>query len=141
MYRVLKRLNIPLEKRTKKAQGQRLALSPTSIKNQLLRLLQHAYDTDPKTPVSLSNIARTLGVPRQRVHTLYHQLAAEYVLPPVAKPGFGQLDRETRLAIAKLGGEAVHAKGTAHRLTENESKRAWQNSLLKRTQTRNSKLK
>ncbi len=150
VYAALRRLDVPLSKRTRRVKGEKVAPlpradkkasrpsvrpphSPRLTKAHLLQILQTALSTQPNTPVSLSEIARTLGVPRQYVHRLYHQLAVEYALPPIAKPGFGQLDQQTKLSIAKLGGEAVHAKGTAHHLTEEEGKRAAQNSLLKRT--------
>ncbi len=158
IYTILRRLGIPVNKPMRRSEGEKMPSPPLPsrksslpvvtqpkssqlTKTLLLAILQSSLSTQPNTPVSLSKIARTLGVPRQRVHTLYHQLALDYPLPPVAKPGFGQLDQQTKLAIAKQGGIAVHAKGTAHRLTEEESKRAWQNSLLKCTQTRNSKPK
>jgi biotin operon repressor len=111
-------------------------MSPTKL--QLLRLLQHHSVFQPNIPVSLTKIARTLGLPRQRVHTLYHQLALDYNLPSVAKPGFGQLDQKTKHTIASLGGKAVHAQGKAHYLTEDEVKRGQQTRLLKRTRKRNS---
>ncbi len=149
VYAALRRLDVPLSKRTRRVKGEKVTPLPRSYKKaslprgrsprspqltkaHLLQILQTSFSTQPKTSVSLSEIARALGVPRQRVHTLYHQFALDYPLPPVAKPGFGQLDQQTRLAIAKLGGEAVHAKGTAHRLTKEEGKYGVQNSLLKR---------
>lgn len=111
-------------------------MSPTKL--QLLRLLHHHSVFQPNIPVSLTKIARTLCLPRQRAHTLYHQLALDYNLPSVAKPGFGQLDQKTKHTIASLGGKAVHAQGKAHYLTEEEVKRGQQIRLQKRTHKRNS---
>ncbi len=59
--------------------------SSQSTKMRLLKLLQDFLRNQPDTPVSLSELAQTLGVSRERVHQLYRQLAVEHVLPPIRK--------------------------------------------------------
>ncbi len=56
-----------------------------STKMRLLKLLQYSLATQLDTPVSLSKLAQTLNVSRERVRQLYRQLAVEYTLPPVKK--------------------------------------------------------
>jgi transposase len=70
-----------------------MAFSNQSTKMRLLKLLQHAQSTQPNSPVSLSELAQTLNVSRERVRQLYRQLAVEFVLPPVKKrkPGIGEI--------------------------------------------------
>jgi transposase len=58
-----------------------------STRERLLHLLQETMATKPSKPVSLSDLAHTLGVSRERVRILYWQLAREYQLPPVQKKG------------------------------------------------------
>src|SRR5947208_3831985 len=59
--------------------------SNKSTKLRLLKLLQDSWSSQPDTPVSLSKLAQTLNVSRERVRQLYRQLAVEYTLPPVKK--------------------------------------------------------
>lgn len=40
------------------------------------------------------------------------------------KRGLASVDKEKRKAIAKLGGQAAHKKGTAHEFTSKEAKKA-----------------
>ena len=58
-----------------------------STRERLLLLLQETMKAAPTTPVSMSDLAHTLGVSRERVRILYRQLAREYHLPPVQKRG------------------------------------------------------
>jgi|SRR5258708_701398 biotin operon repressor len=66
-----------------------MAPSNQSTKLRLLKLLQYSLATQPNTAVSLSELARTLHISRERVRQLYQQLKAEYTLPPVKKTGRG----------------------------------------------------
>ncbi len=70
-----------------------MAFSEQTTKLRLLKLLQHSLASQPNTTVSLSELAQTLNVSRERVRQLYHQLAVEYALPPVKKrrPGIGEI--------------------------------------------------
>ncbi len=90
-----------------------MAFSNQSTKMRLLKLLQHSWSTQPKTPVSLSELAQTLNVSRERVRQLYRQLAVEYTLPPVRKrrPGISEINRhQTNDAATRLtrSGDVVH---------------------------------
>lgn len=58
-----------------------------STRERLLLLLLDTVAKAPTTPVSLSDLAHTLGVSRERVRVLYRQLAREYPLPPVKNKG------------------------------------------------------
>ncbi len=62
-------------------------LASQSTRMRLLKLLQDSLRNQSNTPVSLSELAQTLGVSRERVHQLYQQLAKEYVLPQVQHSG------------------------------------------------------
>src|SRR6266699_461480 len=79
----------------------------------LLKLLQHSWSTQPDTTVSLSELAQTLNVSRERVRQLYRQLAVEYTLPPVRKrrPGISEINKhQANDAVTKLtrSGDMVH---------------------------------
>ena len=63
--------------------------SNQSTKLRLLKLLQDSWSSQPNTPVSLSKLAQTLNVSRERVRQLYRELAVEYTLPPVKKRSSG----------------------------------------------------
>jgi transposase/biotin operon repressor len=65
-----------------------------STRERLLLLLQETVAAAPTTPVSLSDLAHTLGVSRERIRVLYRQLAREYPLPPVKNKG--SWSKETR---------------------------------------------
>jgi len=67
--------------------SRRRAITPDPTRTRLLRLLQYAQATQPNTPVSLSKLAKVVGVTRERARVQYHKLAAEYQLPPVEKSG------------------------------------------------------
>lgn len=41
-----------------------------------------------------------------------------------ARRGFAAMPKETQLAIAKKGGQAAHAKGTAHEFSPEEAREA-----------------
>lgn len=62
-------------------------LSSHSTRRRLRKLLQDFLMNRPNAPVSLSELAQTLGVSRERIRQLYHQLAKEHVLPPVQHSG------------------------------------------------------
>src|SRR6266487_1881514 len=90
-----------------------MAFSNQSTKLRLLKLLQHSLSTQPNTPVSLSELAQTLNVSRERVRQLYRKLAVEYTLPPVRKrrPGISEINRhQANDAVTKLtrSGDVVH---------------------------------
>src|SRR6266699_24377 len=90
-----------------------MAFSNQSTKLRLLKLLQHSLSTQPNTPVSLSELAQTLNVSRERVRQLYRKLAVEYALPPVRKrsPGISEINRhQANEALTKLtrSGDEVH---------------------------------
>src|SRR5258708_25104678 len=79
--------------------------SNQSTKLRLLKLLQDAWSSQPNTPVSLSKLAQTLNVSRERVRQLYRQLAVEYALPPIRKrsPVSNEINRhQTNDAATKL---------------------------------------
>lgn len=83
-------------------------LSSQSTRMRLLKLLQDSLRNQPNTPVSLSKLAQTLGVSRERVHQLYQQLAREYVLPPVqhsGKPKIGEWNKKQVRTRRKRQGE------------------------------------
>lgn len=42
----------------------------------------------------------------------------------IADRGFASMDRERRREIARMGGKAAHAKGTAHEWTLDEAREA-----------------
>lgn len=72
------------------AQIKPLPAPPPSLPSTKLRLhhlLQEILKNQPNASVSLSDLAHTLGVSRERVRVLYRQLAREYPLPPVQKRG------------------------------------------------------
>src|SRR6266571_2723389 len=90
-----------------------MAFSNQSTKLRLLKLLQHFHSIQPNTTVSLSELAQTLNVSRERVRQLYRQLAVEYTLPPVRKrrPGISEINRhQANDAVTKLtrSGDVVH---------------------------------
>src|SRR6266700_6673853 len=90
-----------------------MAFSNQSTKQRLLKLLQHSQSTQPNTTVSLSELAQTLNVSRERVRQLYRQLAVGYTLPPVRKrrPGISEINRhQANDAVTKLtrSGDVVH---------------------------------
>src|SRR6266702_3770225 len=62
-----------------------MTFSNQTTKMRLLKLLKHFHSIQPNTTVSLSKLAQTLNVSRERVRQLYRQLAVEYTLPPVKK--------------------------------------------------------
>lgn len=50
--------------------------------------------------------------------------AGEIAEPKKQRRGFGAMDRTKVREIARLGGTAAHRKGTAHRFTQEEARRA-----------------
>jgi len=72
-----------------------MAFSNQSTKLRLLKLLQHSWSTQPNTTVSLSELAQTLNVSRERVRQLYHQLAVEYALPPIQKRKLNEINQRS----------------------------------------------
>jgi general stress protein YciG len=48
------------------------------------------------------------------------------------KPGFGSMDPEKQRAIARKGGKAAHAKGTAHKFTSEEAREAGRKAIRRR---------
>src|SRR6266567_3386858 len=90
-----------------------MAFSNQSTKQRLLKLLQHSWSVQPNTTVSLSELAQTLNVSRERVRQLYRKLAVEYTLPPVRKrrPGISEINKhQANDAVTKLtrSGDVVH---------------------------------
>ncbi len=75
-----------------------------STKIRLLKLLQDPLRIQPNTSVSLSELAQTLGVSRERVRQIYHRLAVEYVLPPVKKrrPGIGEVKQSMSTNVGDM---------------------------------------
>src|SRR6266568_6734162 len=66
-----------------------------STKMRLLKLLQYSLATQLDTPVSLSKLAQTLNVSRERVRQLYRQLAVEYALPPIQKRKLNEINQRS----------------------------------------------
>jgi AraC-like DNA-binding protein len=65
----------------------------SSIRMPLLKLLQQFQASHPNQPVSLSELAQTFHVSRERIRQLYRQLSAKHDLPPVRERK--KLRRET----------------------------------------------
>ncbi len=94
-----------------------MAFSNQSTKMRLLKLLQLSWSTQPHTTVSLSELAQTLNVSRERVRQLYRQLAVEYTLPPVRKrrPRISESNKhQTNDGVTRLNrsGDVVHKPRT-----------------------------
>ena len=69
---------------------------PRPAREQLLELLQQHRKEHPGVPVSFTQLADALGLSRERVRQLYRQLARQYVLPAVQKPGAGGVGQRTQ---------------------------------------------
>src|SRR6266487_169178 len=83
--------------------------SPQSTKMRLLKLLQDSLRNQPNTPVSLSEIAQSFAVSRERIHQLYHQLAREHMLPSVQQSGrsrIGEWNKKQVIPRVKRQGKA-----------------------------------
>jgi transposase/biotin operon repressor len=81
-----------------------------STRERLLLLLQETVAGAPTTPVSLSDLAHTLGVSRERVRVLYRQLAREYQLPPVKNKGSLSTETQRKHAERKQAREQAVAQ-------------------------------
>jgi general stress protein YciG len=64
-----------------------------------------------------------LSIPGEPKDTSNEDEATMDAIPP-SKRGFAAMDREAVRAIAKKGGAAAHARGTAHRFTAEEARTA-----------------
>jgi hypothetical protein len=103
VYAALHRLGVPMRKRSK-----RIKPSSQSTKMRLLQLLQDYILNRPNTSVSLSELAQTLGVSRERIRQLYRHLARENVLPPVQHSGrsrIGEWNKKQVITRLKRQGE------------------------------------
>jgi biotin operon repressor len=68
-------------------------MTAESMRSQLLQILQPSLSERPGEPVSFVAIGKALGISRQYVRKLYHELKTEYPVPPVGKRGFGANNR------------------------------------------------
>src|SRR5260370_31626034 len=100
-----------------------MAFANQSTKLRLLKLLHGSWSSQHNTPVSLSKLAQTLNVSRERVRQLYRLLAVEYTLPPVKKrsPGSSEINRlQTNDAATKLNRSKVIVRKPKGRALEDK---------------------